>query len=119
MGPFAKEKSSTKVRGRSGHNGETPMDLGPLVGVERGFRTRERIPSSGGMGGVELVPSSPSEAGPSRLYSDAGTKKKGTLTRPLDEPRSVPVSRASAVNKDVNAPVPETSLEASPVPKMR
>lgn len=28
-------------------------DLGPLVGRKRGFRTRERIPHSGGMGGME------------------------------------------------------------------
>ena len=31
------------------------VDLGPLVGRRRGFRTRERIPFSGGMGGVEMV----------------------------------------------------------------
>ncbi|TFK32128.1 hypothetical protein BDQ12DRAFT_527485 [Crucibulum laeve] len=30
------------------------MDLGPLVGVERGFRTRERMQFSGGIGGVEM-----------------------------------------------------------------
>ncbi|KAE9388410.1 hypothetical protein BT96DRAFT_436225 [Gymnopus androsaceus JB14] len=29
-------------------------DLGPLIGVPRGFRTRERIPGSGGWGGVEM-----------------------------------------------------------------
>ncbi|PCH44296.1 hypothetical protein WOLCODRAFT_154334 [Wolfiporia cocos MD-104 SS10] len=33
-------------------------NLGPLVGAERGFRTRERVPSSGGLTGVEVVPSS-------------------------------------------------------------
>ncbi|KAF8188746.1 hypothetical protein BJ912DRAFT_851154 [Pholiota molesta] len=31
------------------------VDLGPLVGAKRGFRTRERVPYSGGMGGMELV----------------------------------------------------------------
>lgn len=34
------------------------VDLGPLVGVKRGFRTRERAPMSGGWCGVEIVPSS-------------------------------------------------------------
>ncbi|KAG6329408.1 hypothetical protein ID866_9681 [Astraeus odoratus] len=34
------------------------VDLGPLVGVKRGFRTRERMPMSGGWHGVEVVPSS-------------------------------------------------------------
>ena len=30
------------------------VDLGPLIGTERGFRTRERVPWSGGMSGVEM-----------------------------------------------------------------
>ncbi|KAF5347350.1 hypothetical protein D9756_010001 [Leucocoprinus leucothites] len=30
------------------------LDLGPLVGKQRGFRTRERLPFSSGMGGVEM-----------------------------------------------------------------
>ena len=30
------------------------VDLGPLVGAPRGFRTRERVPFGGGMGGVEM-----------------------------------------------------------------
>ncbi|KZT19819.1 hypothetical protein NEOLEDRAFT_1245609 [Neolentinus lepideus HHB14362 ss-1] len=34
-------------------------DLGPLIGTERGFRTRERLPGSSGMGGVEMVPPTP------------------------------------------------------------
>ncbi|KAI0696110.1 hypothetical protein C8T65DRAFT_664147 [Cerioporus squamosus] len=63
---FTKEKH----RGKSEQPAESPIDLGPLIGIERGFRTRERIPFSGGMGGVELVPP---EAGPSRLPS--GTRK--------------------------------------------
>lgn len=53
-------------------------DLGPLIGVERGFRTRERVPFSGGMSGVEMVTNGTNrypgweeiqspEAGPSKL----------------------------------------------------
>lgn len=34
------------------------IDLGPLVGTKRGFRTREKEPMNGGWGGVEIVPSS-------------------------------------------------------------
>ena len=71
---FAKEKEKQSGKSRKGDPAESspaPVDLGPLVGVERGFKTRERIPSSGGMGGVEMVPPSPSaEAGPSRLTAD-------------------------------------------------
>lgn len=53
------------------------VDLGPLVGRQRGFRTKERNPMSGGMGGVEMVRENGSAyeeeglespgAGPSRL----------------------------------------------------
>ncbi|KII84205.1 hypothetical protein PLICRDRAFT_58008 [Plicaturopsis crispa FD-325 SS-3] len=41
---------------------EVKPDLGPLIGVERGFRTRERVPS-GGMSGMEMDYPTP---GPSR-----------------------------------------------------
>jgi uncharacterized protein len=44
------------------------VDLGPLVGRERGFRTRERIPWSGGMGGVEMV--APAESAAERGARD-------------------------------------------------
>ncbi|KAJ3885635.1 Le.MFB1 [Lentinula edodes] len=30
------------------------VDLGPLIGVPRGFRTREKVEGSGGLGGVEM-----------------------------------------------------------------
>jgi hypothetical protein len=33
------------------------VDLGPLIGTKRGFRTREKVPFGGGVGGVEMVPS--------------------------------------------------------------
>ncbi|KAI0296780.1 hypothetical protein B0F90DRAFT_1010393 [Multifurca ochricompacta] len=35
------------------------VDLGPLIGAKRGFRTREKSPLNGGMNGVEMI-SSPS-----------------------------------------------------------
>ena len=38
----------------SAPNGRVDIDLGPLVGVKRGFKTKERVPFSGGMGGVEM-----------------------------------------------------------------
>lgn len=37
------------------------LDLGPLVGRERGFGTRERVPFSGGLSGVEFVGTPPAE----------------------------------------------------------
>jgi hypothetical protein len=49
----------------NGLHGSTPssstftrkIDLGPLIGAKRGFRTREKVPFGGGVGGVEMVPS--------------------------------------------------------------
>ncbi|KAG1892868.1 uncharacterized protein F5891DRAFT_1068515 [Suillus fuscotomentosus] len=49
----------------NGLNGNTPsspaftrkIDLGPLIGAKRGFRTREKVPFGGGVGGVEMIPS--------------------------------------------------------------
>jgi len=45
------------------------VDLGPLIGRERGFRTRPRMKGSGGMGGVEMsdTPAAGPEPGPSRV----------------------------------------------------
>ncbi|KAF5367560.1 hypothetical protein D9758_003644 [Tetrapyrgos nigripes] len=62
-----------------------PIDLGPLVGTSRGFKTRERVPGSGGLSGVEMDTSSQqheSVAGPSSLR--VNTELNGT------RPRSVP-----------------------------
>ncbi|KIO03697.1 hypothetical protein M404DRAFT_614394 [Pisolithus tinctorius Marx 270] len=49
-----------RKKAKDGTNAEKTrhVDLGPLVGVQRGFRTRERAPMSGGWCGVEVVPSS-------------------------------------------------------------
>lgn len=49
-----------RKKAKDGTNAEKTrhVDLGPLVGVQRGFRTRERTPMSGGWCGVEVVPSS-------------------------------------------------------------
>ncbi|KAI0682800.1 hypothetical protein BC835DRAFT_1423971 [Cytidiella melzeri] len=59
----------------SSHRSRPQTYLGPLIGVQRGFRTRERVPMSGGMSGVEMdaramQPSTlllQPEAGPSKL----------------------------------------------------
>ncbi|TFK73799.1 hypothetical protein BDN72DRAFT_134269 [Pluteus cervinus] len=40
------------VAGPSTINGR--VDLGPLVGAKRGFKTRERVPFSGGLAGMEM-----------------------------------------------------------------
>ncbi|PPQ71925.1 hypothetical protein CVT26_007185 [Gymnopilus dilepis] len=52
---------------------EKEVDLGPLVGRKRGFKTRERIPNSGGMGGMEMwVDEERGEGGSRRVGGGVG-----------------------------------------------
>ncbi|CDO76147.1 hypothetical protein BN946_scf185027.g10 [Trametes cinnabarina] len=79
------------------------VDLGPLIGIERGFRTRERIPFSGGMGGVEMVPpptpTSEAEAGPSRA-KEQPTSATGRRVSFPDDLLSPPVKARRGKGKD-------------------
>ncbi|KAI0759255.1 hypothetical protein BD413DRAFT_288171 [Trametes elegans] len=89
---FAKEKNANATKGKKADHGAdnapsaTPVDLGPLIGIERGFRTRERIPFSGGMGGVEMIPPQTSEieAGPSREYAEPPGARQRKVSFPHD-----------------------------------
>ena len=66
------------------------IDLGPLVGHRRGFRTREKVPLSGGLTGVEMVTLEPM----SRATSSSSTDSE-PHGRPLDgdiKPQSVVTS---------------------------
>ncbi|KAI6042348.1 hypothetical protein EDC04DRAFT_3088612 [Pisolithus marmoratus] len=56
--PSSQRRRRKKTKERHHAEQNRHIDLGPLVGVQRGFRTREREPMSGGCCGVELVPSS-------------------------------------------------------------
>ena len=47
------------------------VDLGPLVGRRRGFRTREKVPFSGGLTGVEMVTSEPMSRATSSSSTDS------------------------------------------------
>jgi len=77
------------------------VDLGPLVGVQRGFKTREKVPFSGGMSGVEMCEGEKingtnasvlpvltlSPASPKR-YRDKGKGKATTVDEGESEPGS-------------------------------
>ncbi|KAI6025520.1 hypothetical protein EDC04DRAFT_238892 [Pisolithus marmoratus] len=56
--PSSQRRRRKKTKERNHAENNRHIDLGPLVGVQRGFRTREREPMSGGCCGVEVVPSS-------------------------------------------------------------
>ena len=56
-------------------------DLGPLVGTQRGFRTRERLVSASGIGGVEMVHPPDQHCIPPKLRKQ--WKRPRTLPPPL------------------------------------
>ncbi|KIK92458.1 hypothetical protein PAXRUDRAFT_572931 [Paxillus rubicundulus Ve08.2h10] len=72
-----RKKSKDKDKGQPNLKGT--VDLGPLVGVERGFRTREKVPMSGGWCGVEVVPSSLA------AFPELGTDSEGKVSGPGKE----------------------------------
>ncbi|KAJ3489708.1 hypothetical protein NLI96_g1924 [Meripilus lineatus] len=82
------------------------VDLGPLVGSQRGFKTRERIPMSGGMSGVEMV----SSAAALDPYLDASpgagpSKLPHTGTAPIDKPAcSARKGKARASDDEIELP---------------
>ena len=79
----------------------THIDIGPLIGHRRGFRTREKVPFSGGLTGVEMVIPEPM----SRATSSSSTDSE-PHGRPLDgDIKSQPaVTQASRPS-----PAPSTS----------
>jgi len=76
----------------------TRIDMGPLVGHRRGFRTREKVPFSGGLSGVEMVTLEPM----SRATSSSSTDSE-PHGRPLDgdikpQPAVTSISKSSSVS---------------------
>jgi len=52
MAAFVDRLEGVKGGSREKDHEEPPVDLGPLIGAKRGFRTKERIGGSGGIGGM-------------------------------------------------------------------
>jgi uncharacterized protein len=71
------------------------VDLGPLIGRKRGFKTKERIPFSGGMVGMVMCKdnevSSPRSSPSSPILSERSVKGKG---RAVDEDGDIEMAEA-------------------------
>ena len=79
----------------------THIDMGPLIGHQRGFRTREKVPFSGGLAGVEMVALEPMSRATSSSSTDSephgrlldGDIKPQSAATPTSKP--CPVSSTS------------------------
>jgi hypothetical protein len=75
----------------------THIDLGPLIGHRRGFRTREKVPFSGGLTGVEMVTLEPMSRATSSSSTDSephGRLLDGDI-KPQSTPKPSPVPSTS------------------------
>lgn len=121
----------SRVRsGSSDSSVKKRTNLGPLIGAERGFRTRERVPWSGGLGGVEMVPTSPPHAEPlspvepSRPIPEPGAKplkdRKGKSRATESDYAQWGVSGVADREVDEGRPsTPPTPPETNLPPKLR
>ncbi|KAI0363546.1 hypothetical protein BV20DRAFT_1031184 [Pilatotrama ljubarskyi] len=112
---FTKEKLSAAARGKKASANHAharthaedgaPVDLGPLIGVERGFRTRERIPFSGGMGGVEMVPPPQPQTPTIEIEAELETEAGPSRAREYREPTGASGRRVSFPDDLLSPPV--------------
>lgn len=84
-GTNTNSNTNNGLNGTAAASGSAPgrkIDLGPLIGAKRGFRTREKVPFGGGVGGVEMVPSSGIGSSSGGLGSDVWASSLGTAAGP-------------------------------------
>jgi hypothetical protein len=74
------------------------VDLGPLIGAQRGFRTREKSPLNGGMNGVEMI--SAQSAKPGATLDASHSLSKGRHPSHIKE--KAPVVQATSVAPSPN-----------------
>ena len=76
------------------------IDLGPLIGAQRGFRTREKSPLNGGMNGVEMI--SPLSAKPGATPGSHPLSKGHHPSSLSHIKEKVPVVQATSVTTSPN-----------------
>ena len=80
------------------------VDIGPLVGRKRGFRTKERIPHSGGLGGMQMMADEDVLGSGKGFFWDGIRYKEGASPSPLPptspSPKKRGKERALAVDED-------------------
>ncbi|KAH9017273.1 hypothetical protein EDB85DRAFT_2294929 [Lactarius pseudohatsudake] len=139
--PVAASPPSQRADDPSGTDARSHrVDLGPLVGAQRGFHTREKSPLNGGMNGVEMIPGQPTGPGDQHAtvdvtglvqkenyllpdYLDGGVPKIKTTTVPSASPSPRPPTMGNQVEEDRSQEVsdpprtPDTEdMPPSPMP---
>jgi len=76
---------------------EQEIDLGPLVGASRGFRTREKVKGSGGIGGMEMLPPPPIPTYHIASNEGYAPRSRKGKERAREEPLELGSNSASAV----------------------
>ena len=79
------------------------IDLGPLIGAQRGFRTCEKSPLNGGMNGVEMI-SALSVKPAASLDTSHSLSKGGRPSPPSHIKEKVPVVQAASVTPSPPSP---------------
>jgi hypothetical protein len=77
------------------------IDLGPLIGAQRGFRTCEKSPLNGGMNGVEMI-SALSVKPAASLDASHPLSKGRRLSPPIHIKEKAPVVQATSVTASPN-----------------
>jgi len=112
---------SASLRQKRDQSGEGDNDdevekapMGPLLGRKRGFRTRERIPFSGGLGGVEMVSEADNGVGfvwvgklADNREGDSPSPLPGFVVSP-SSPSPRAKGKAKAVDGDVDVDMQDT-----------
>jgi hypothetical protein len=77
------------------------IDLGPLIGAQRGFRTREKSPLNGGMNGVEMISALSAKPG-ATLDASHPLSKGHRPSSPSHIKKKAPVVQATSVTPSPN-----------------
>ncbi len=89
------------------------VDLGPLIGAQRGFHTREKSPLNGGMNGVEMIPDRSTDHGDRHATVDVtALVQTENYLLPDRLNGGVPKVKTASASASPSPPPPATSNQA-------
>ncbi|KAG6808509.1 hypothetical protein H0H87_012873 [Tephrocybe sp. NHM501043] len=119
------EKDDSERRMRERFHRHKDLELGPLIGAKHGFRTRNLVPGSGGLGGVVVWLYDDEEENERRTTREEIVETEDELELPSPDPRKHYSSHCAGLShihmpkgRPLNPPVDVRHAAAVP-PKMR